>query len=173
MHDVMLARGVNGANFSAHSQGNILIQSGLMNLSLDGIDMRHTEIVNGIRVNKNNFSVSSYGSPVNNKNMQDALNEKEILYSTSIANDGDFVAKFIGGNKGKYVNNEGDNPIIKYNTMSIFSSERWTDGGNPFLLIIGNKYNFSDDGKKNIVSPHSSYSCVGMCGNSAPWSDEK
>ena len=37
MADVMRARGEAGANFAAHSQGNLLIQSGLLKTSLDGI----------------------------------------------------------------------------------------------------------------------------------------
>jgi filamentous hemagglutinin len=169
MLQVMQMRGDAGANFAAHSQGNILTQAGLLGVSLQGVDLTHAGTINGVDGKLPNFSVSSYGSPVNNMDMSDTLRSMGVLYSTSVANPGDFVAKFLGGNTGTYRAADPALSSIESAVIPFFSKVRWTEGGNPLDLLFGDKYpEKNTQGKTtNWLSPHSSYVCTGICGDTA------
>lgn len=163
MADVMRQRGEDGASFIAHSQGNLLMQSGLWQTSLEGITMTHViENENGYRKRENNFYVGMNGSPVNNLAMAKLLENKKITFASSVSNSGDFVSGAFGGNVGVYtyngVSGESD---IKLTIRPFYAPDRWLDSGSPLKLM--------DDKYGSNISPHSSYGCALICGDTAPW----
>jgi filamentous hemagglutinin len=168
---VMLARGSNGANFSNHSQGNLLTFSGLLAVGLD------SNIKFGSDDNRN-FTYSMYGSPVSNTQFGEYLDKKNMqLYSSSV-NAGDFVGQTLGGNYGLYiadqqgkqmqvvtVTNKAGTPIMTTApVISLKASQDDQAGRQGQTSAISDSFRLFGD-----QSTHSNYSCVGTkCGAENP-----
>jgi len=149
INNVSTARGTDGSNFAAHSQGNLITKAGIEYRQDNGgfksrdsfIDLSKatkTEQERGIPTFK------GYGSPVNTKDMDDVVGEYGLKYNNKgmYTNPNDAVGEFLG-------NNISDN------------------GSNPNKTIgqtLDNIYNLGTDD-----SPHSTYKCDpskgDMCGD--------
>ncbi|MEQ3636562.1 hemagglutinin repeat-containing protein [Alcanivorax sp.] len=160
MYDVMGARGALGkdANFANHSQANIL--------TLSGLNMLDAEDYKGAWNKESRmsaFQFVSYGSPVANQTMFDALDALKLTYAGSSSNDGDYVAEGLGGNAGVWLY-ERDGANFSNHTLSGLS---WLYKlPNASLLLSGEKYPNSNN--TNTLSPHSGYQCIVNCGGVAP-----
>ncbi|AQW86717.1 hemagglutinin domain-containing protein [Campylobacter pinnipediorum subsp. caledonicus] len=130
--DTIEGRGGEEVNFAFHSQANLLGKSGIKYINkYEGGFMK---IENTDPDKKPSFS--SFGSPVNAKDMSDLIANKPseggLGYKyNSVVKDGDFVGEGLGGNKG--VNKQAD-ILDRLNLINIFKL-------------------FTSD------SPHSSYIC--------------
>ncbi|WP_078424792.1 hemagglutinin repeat-containing protein [Campylobacter pinnipediorum] len=128
--DTIEGRGGEEVNFAFHSQANLLGKSGIKYINkYEGGFMK-------IEDGKRKPSFSSFGSPVNAKDMSDLIANKPseggLGYKyNSVVKDGDFVGEGLGGNKG--VNKQAD-ILDRLNLINIFKL-------------------FTSD------SPHSSYIC--------------
>lgn len=143
------ARGEEGIHVSCHSQGCILTYGGLIsrNANLD-------ESSRGAG-NKYTFTVSMYGSPVNNSSMDRYLDSLGLLLTSSTVNDDDFVGESLGGNKGTYI----------YSTSAPselgISATQYTLAQN-----FGNKLNVWN--LVRLFTPwttHARYNCIANCTN--------
>ena len=160
MYDVMGARGALGkdANFANHSQANILTLSGLN--MLDAADYKAFW---DKEYDVSPFQFVSYGSPVPNQTMFDALRERHLSYVGSSSNAGDYVAEGLGGNAGVWLY-ERDGANFSNHTLS---GPSWLYKlPNASLLLTGEKY--PNGNNTNTLSPHSGYQCIVNCGGVAP-----
>lgn len=157
IRDVTTARGTSGSNFAAHSQGNLLTNSGVNYINSKGsygnggfkdktyfldpnIDKNDPRYKAGIP------TFAGYGSPVNTTTMKETLqganNEGPFKFIGNYTNENDFVGEVLGGNES---NNEDR------------GWERVTDPINPLQYVNGGKL-FTDK------SPHSNYECNSLNG---------
>jgi len=123
--DVTTARGELGSNNANHSQGNLLAQQGI----------KYQQEHNGFQDQKGIHTVSSFGSPVNTKDMKKTVESSGFAYTGASTKPGDFVGEGLGGNKG---NNE-----------QMGTSERLKSVTNIPKLFTAD-------------SPHSTYKCGGI-----------
>ncbi|MEQ3722654.1 hemagglutinin repeat-containing protein [Alcanivorax sp.] len=160
MYDVMGARGALGkdANFANHSQANILTLSGLNILNAADYEGAWNK-----ESRMSTFQFVSYGSPVPNQTMFEALRDKNLSYVGSSSNAGDYVAEGLGDNAGVWLYGR-DGANFSNHTLS---GPSWLYKlPNASLLLTGEKYPNSN--KTNTLSPHSGYQCIVNCGGVAP-----
>lgn len=169
--NVMGARGADGVNLVSHSQGTALVNAGINNqIDEHGVftnlqsTASYQDILKGV-------SVFNNGSPMSNWDVMVTLGNAGIDSFGSNANDGDFVAGVLGGNRGVYSNND----VV--NTVSLSTGTQPalpTDIGfikrilsvPDFGALFGDAYPVIVDGQQtNNVSPHSTYNCLKNCGS--------
>jgi filamentous hemagglutinin len=157
MFDVASARGSSGANFALHSQANILARAGLNMFGAGAFEGFQTS--EGTKA----ITVASYGSPVATSDMLKALDVSGVRYSASAANAGDFVAERLGGNKDVWINDGANINDYVFDGGGLLSN----GGLSSLKILMEDKYPIYKDVERtiqtNIVSPHSSYSCVINC----------
>jgi hypothetical protein len=156
MYDVMASR--QNATFANHSQANILTLSGLN--MLNAVDY---EVFWNKEDRISSFQFVSYGSPVANQTMFDALDALKLSYVGSAANAGDFVAEGLGGNTGIWLYGR-DGANFSNHTLS---GPSWLYKlPDASLLLTGEKY--PNANSTNTLSPHSGYQCIVNCGGVTP-----
>ena len=109
IYDVTHARGQDGSNFAAHSQGNLLIQSGIEDRLDDGggFDVPEYFLDVGAMSQEEKDesgipSFASFGSPVNTEDMKETIVQgANFIYSGAYTHENDFVGETLGGNRGQ------------------------------------------------------------------------
>lgn len=151
------AQGSDGANFASHSQGNILTKSGLEYIvdkgSYEQGGFKDPDYFNNGFNDKGVPTLAGYGSPINTKDMRQAVDSAEFDFRGNFTNDGDFVGEVLGKNVG----DDGNR-------------------GNTALTTVKDAVNI--DTYKNVSalfsdeSPHSNYNCgdlsTAVCGPNQP-----
>ena len=107
--EVTNARAMTGSNFAAHSQGNLLYQSGIEYQNANGGFQDKSYFVDPTRPSEKEKNAgiptySSFGSPVNTMDMMETVQGKDgeqFVYSGAYTKEGDAVGEVIGGNKGQ------------------------------------------------------------------------
>jgi hypothetical protein len=160
MYDVMGARGVLGkeANFANHSQANILTLSGL-----NMLDAAEYKAFWDKEYDVSPFQFVSYGSPVPNQTMFEALRDKNLSYVGSSSNAGDYVAEGLGGNAGIWLYERDGANFSNHAPSGPSWLYKLPDAS---LLLTGEKYPNSNN--SNTLSPHSGYQCIVNCGGVTP-----
>jgi filamentous hemagglutinin len=156
--EVTTSRGNSGSNFAAHSQGNLLTNSGVNYInslgSYENGGFKDKTYFLDPNIDKNDprykdglLTFAGYGSPVNTTTMKETLqganNEGPFDFIGNYTNENDFVGEVLGGNKG----NNDDR-----------GWERVTDPINPVQYINGGNL-FVNDNIGLRPSPHSNYEC--------------
>jgi filamentous hemagglutinin len=138
--DVTTARGINGSNFTNHSQFNILSQSGVKYINSSDNKgakfMPQDYFISKTEVDEKGQPKSgiptfvSFGSPVNGKDMENIIAEGglEYKYMGVFTKSGDFVGEGLGGNSG--VNEQASiiDRINLINTLRLFTGS-WSPHG--------------------------------------------
>jgi hypothetical protein len=132
-----------GTNFVNHSQGNFLYQIGL--LTLDASDFNYLKDKSAQKLYAP--TTVSYGSPVNIRQMNDALHRLHFENEDSYVNTGDYVGEGFGYNAG-----HNESLVPGWSALKNIDELP--------ILFYGSKY--PDQGKR--VSPHSTYHCKIHCG---------
>jgi hypothetical protein len=101
----------------------------------------------------------------------ETLGKARINSFGSNANDGDFVAGGLGGNRGLQIDNDVINTVSSAGTAQpalatdVGFMERVLNAPD-FGALFGDAYPVFVNGQQiNSVSPHSTYNCVMNCGN--------
>ena len=120
-------------NFAAHSQLNALALNAIKWGKVHGLFSHLREFASTTKEEKKKspYTISSFGSPIDAKKMQDTLSAVGLGLAGTFSNKSDFVAEGLGGNKD--VNKKAD-VVDRINVLNI-----------PKLFMDG--------------SPHSSYVC--------------
>jgi hypothetical protein len=155
--DVVNARGYEGANIIAHSQGAQIMNAGLNTLEPKqfSVDWSDPEIDPKKRPT---FFIN--GAPVRATTMKDSVDRLNFNFAGSKTNPKDPVGEFLGQNQGTWIPEykEGSGkamPIMD----SLLSAKNLT-------LVTKAKYEVKDEAgnPKNKTSPHSTYGCEINCG---------
>ena len=120
-------------NFAAHSQLNALALNAIKWGKVHGLFSHLREFASTTKEEKKKspYTISSFGSPIDAKKMQDTLSAVGLGLAGTFSNKGDFVAEGLGGNKDA---NKKADMTDRINVLNI-----------PKLFMDG--------------SPHSSYVC--------------
>lgn len=147
--DVTTARGIEGSNFTNHSQFNALTKSGIQYINSSnntGAKFQNKEYFYTGVVDENNKKVYnlptfvSFGSPVSGEAMKDLIgtNEKGGLgytYMGAFTKPGDFVGEGLGGNSGV----DGQASLIErinlFNTMKLFGNNSPHSSYSPYDYV--------------------------------------
>ena len=149
INGVTTSRGKSGSNFAAHSQGNLLTQSGVEYQQEHGGFKNQDYFTNpNAKTDKERTAgiptFAGYGSPVNTEDMGDTLKSVGFDNKGMVTHPHDFVGEGLGGNKGK--------------------NEQMSTGGRIKAIVDVPKLLASPELDKdgNVVkegSPHSTYKC--------------
>ncbi len=104
--DVTDARGKDGSNFANYSQGNELVKAGIEYQNEHGGFQDREYFVDENKQSQEEQksgipTFASFGSTVNTKDMENTIGSTDFEYSGAYTNDKDYVAQFLGGNKGQ------------------------------------------------------------------------
>lgn len=152
VRNVTTARGKSGSNFAAHSQGNILTNSGVKFIKAKGTfetggfkdrkDFINEKGKTDKEREKGLPTFAGYGSPVNKETMKETLEgkkegEETFKFIGNYTNNGDFVGEALGGNKSDKGQSTALDKINLINGANLFINDN-----------VGLK-----------ASPHSNYEC--------------
>lgn len=151
INNATTARGTDGSNFAAHSQGNLIAKSGIEYKQENGGFQSRESFIDLSKINKEDRergipTFKGYGSPVNTEDMDAVIGKDGLKYNNKgmYTNQNDAVGEFLGNNIGE--NESNPDRTVLQSTKNILR-----------LGDIGNK------------SPHSTYKCEpsngDMCGD--------
>jgi filamentous hemagglutinin len=157
--DIVNARGYEGVNIVAHSQGSLIMNAGLNTLKPDQFDTDWSDPeIDPKKIPT--FFIN--GAPVRATTMKDSVDRLNFNFAGSKTNPKDPVGEFLGQNQGAWIPEyqEGSGKVMPI-TDSLLSAKNLT-------LITQDKYEIKDEAgnPKNETSPHSTYGCEINCGNS-------
>lgn len=153
VRDVMTARGVEGSNFTQHSQDNIIVYNGIQWVSSSdntGAKFMPKEYFYTGKIDADGNKIYnvptfvSFGSPVSGKEMGDLIGKDGLgyTYMGAFTKPGDFVGEGLGGNSG--VNQQASiiDRVNFINTLRLFTGG-WSPHGSYY------PYNYTE--LQNVV----------------------